>query len=808
VDENTKPSALCRTLVVLIGIVVMLFGLVLLVGGVRLAQLGGSWYFLLMGAASLVAGGLLALRRPSGTLLYGVAFVATVAWALADAGLEFWPLVSRLVMPAVLAMLVALTWPVLRRSRGQRPGRAAYGVAALLLVGLLGTAVSAFQPRPVVTAQGAPPAVVPVAKGSEQRDWQHWGNTTAGTRFAALDQITPANVTQLQVAWTAHTGDVPQSDGFGAEDQNTPLQIGDTLYLCTPHNQVVALDVDSGKQRWAFDPKASAPNWQRCRGLGYFDAGQPLVGAPTVVAAPGPAAPATVAAAPAPALCEKRILMTSIDARLFALDATTGAPCPDFGEAGAVDLKRGMGEIKPGFYTLTAAPLVAGELVIVGGRVADNIEVNEPSGVVRAYNVRSGALAWVWDLSRETPDVPLDPSIHYTRATPNVWTSMAYDPQLGLVYLPTGNTTPDQWAGERTPQDDKYSSAVVALDVATGKERWVYQTVHHDLWDYDLPAQPTLTDVPDGKGGTLPALLQITKAGQVFMLNRATGQPITEVRDIPAPQGNAAGERYSPTQRLSVGLPQIGAQTLTESDMWGATPIDQMLCRIQFKGFRYDGMFTPPGEDLALQWPGSLGGMNWGSASVDPTTGYLFVNDMRLGLWTKLIPRAEMTSGAGGVEMGAASQTGTPYGSLRDRFLSKLGIPCQKPPFGTLSAINLATHQLVWQVPVGTVKDTGPMGVKMRLPIPIGMPTLGGSLATQSGLLFFAGTQDYYLRAYDSRTGEEVWKARMPVGSQGTPITYVSPKTGRQYVVISAGGARQSPDRGDYVIAYALPATR
>lgn len=497
--------------------------------------------------------------------------------------------------------------------------------------------------------------------------------------------------------------------------------------------------------------------------------------------------------------------MTSIDARLFALDAKTGALCPDFGSNGVVDLKTGMGEIKPGFYTLTAAPLVAGELIVVGGRVADNIEVGEPSGVVRAYNVRSGALAWVWDLSRETPDVPLDPSIHYTRATPNVWTSMAYDPQLGLVYLPTGNTTPDQWAGERTPQDDKYSSAVVALDVATGKERWVYQTVHHDLWDYDLPAQPTLVDVPDGKGGTLPALLQVTKAGQIFMLNRQTGVPISEVRDIPAPQGNAEGERYAATQPLSVGLPQIGAETLTESDMWGATPIDQMLCRIQFKQFRYDGMYTPPGEDLALQWPGSLGGMNWGSASVDPTTGYLFVNDMRLGLWTRLIPRAQMTSGAGGVEMGAASQTGTPYGSLRDRFLSKLGIPCQKPPFGTMSAINLATRQLVWQVPVGTVKDTGPMGIKMRLPIPIGMPTLGGSLATQSGLLFFAGTQDYYLRAFDSRTGEEVWKARMPVGSQGTPMTYVSPKTGRQYVVISAGGARQSPDRGDYVIAYALP---
>jgi len=497
VDETTRVPALCRVLVVLLGILVTLFGLALLVGGVRLVQLGGSWYFLLMGAVSAVAGVLLAMRRPNGALLYGLAFLATLLWALVDAGWNFWPLVSRLVMPAVLALLVALAWPVLRRSRGQVAGRGAYGVAAVLLVGLLGTAVSAFQPRPVQTAQGTTPPVVPVAKGAEQRDWMHWGNTTAGTRFAALDQITPANVKELQVAWTARTGDVPESNGFGAEDQNTPLQIGDTLFLCTPHNQVIAIDADSGKQRWAFDPKATAPNWQRCRGLGYFDATSAPSAADAAAPAPAPL-PAAETASTGPALCEKRILMTSIDARLFALDAKTGALCPDFGSNGVVDLKTGMGEIKPGFYTLTAAPLVAGELIVVGGRVADNIEVGEPSGVVRAYNVRTGALAWVWDLSRETPDVPLDPSIHYTRATPNVWTSMAYDPQLGLVYLPTGNTTPDQWAGERTPQDDKYSSAVVALDVATGKERWVYQTVHHDLWDYDLPAQPTLTDVPDG----------------------------------------------------------------------------------------------------------------------------------------------------------------------------------------------------------------------------------------------------------------------------------------------------------------------
>ncbi|MEE7566091.1 PQQ-binding-like beta-propeller repeat protein, partial [Xanthomonas sp. Kuri4-3] len=546
--------------------------------------------------------------------------------------------------------------------------------------------------------------------------------------------------------------------------------------------------------------KASAPNWQRCRGLGYYDAAT----APAVPAGSAPIAPPA-----ADAVCRRRIVMNTVDARLFALDAETGKPCADFGQDGVVDLKAGMGEVKPGFYTLTAAPLIAGHLIVVGGRVADNIEVGEPSGVIRAFDVRSGALVWVWDLARETPDTPLDPNIHYTRATPNVWTSMAYDPALGLIYLPTGNTTPDAWGGERTPQDDKYSSSVVALEAATGRVRWHYQTVHHDLWDYDVPAQPTLADVPDGKGGTVPALLQVTKAGQIFMLDRATGQPIAPVQNVAVPQGKAEGERYAPTQPLSTGLPQIGTQTLTEADMWGATPIDQMLCRIHFRQMRYDGMYTPPGEDLALQWPGSLGGMNWGSASLDPTTGYLFVNDMRIGLWMRLIPRREMESQkAGGVEMGAASQTGTPYGSLRDRFVSKLGIPCQKPPYGTMSAVDLATRKLVWQVPVGTVRDTGPLGIKMGLPIPIGMPTLGGSLATQSGLLFFAGTQDYYLRGFDSHTGREIWKARLPVGSQGTPMTYVSPRTGRQYIVVTAGGARQSPDRGDYVIAYALPQKR
>ncbi|KUM44916.1 glucose/quinate/shikimate family membrane-bound PQQ-dependent dehydrogenase [Pseudomonas sp. EpS/L25] len=797
---NGGALGACKFLVSALGVLIALLGLALGGGGVYLATLGGSPYFALGGVLLTLAGVLIAIRRPLGAWLYALFLLATLIWALADVGLVFWPLVSRLMMFAVIGAVVALAYPALVRARGGVAGKGGYVLAGLLAVACATSFAWMFKPQPLVAATTTP-AITPVTPETAQKDWRSWGNTTAGTRFAALDQITKANVGELQVAWTFRTGDVPQSNGFGAEDQETPLQVGDTLYLCSPHNQVFAVDADTGAKRWSFDPKANAPNWQRCRGVGYHE------DAPAAQAsAEAPATPAQPATA-----CLRRILTTTIDARLFALDADTGKPCADFGDNGMVDLKAGMGQVKPGFYTLTAAPLVAGDLIVIGGRVADNIEVNEPSGVIRAFDVHTGKKVWAWDLAKEKPDTPLDPNIDYTRATPNVWTSMAYDAKLGLIYLPTGNTTPDAWGGERTPQDDKYSSAVVALDAKTGQERWVYQTVHHDLWDYDLPSQPTLVDVPDGQGGTLPGLIQTTKAGQVFLLNRETGQPIAEVREQPvkAPVPAVDGERHAPTQPVSVGMPSIGTETLTESAMWGATPYDQLICRIQFKKMRYDGLFTAPSTDVSLQWPGSLGGMNWGSNSIDPTTGYLFVNDMRLGLWTRLIPRAQMENDkAGGVEMGAASQTGTPYGSLRNRFLSPLGIPCQAPPYGTMTAIDLKTRKVAWQVPVGTVQDTGPLGIKLHLPIPIGMPTLGGSLATQSGLLFFAGTQDYYLRAYDSGTGREIWRARLPVGSQGTPITYVSPKTGKQYVVISAGGARQSPDRGDYVIAYALPDKR
>jgi len=502
--------------------------------------------------------------------------------------------------------------------------------------------------------------------------------------------------------------------------------------------------------------------------------------------------------------------MNTITAQLIALDADTGAFCPDFGTNGRVDLKVGMGVAADPSYVLTSAPTLAGTTVVVGGRVADNVQTDMPGGVMRGFDVITGELRWAFDPGNPAITKLPPEGQTYTRSTPNVWASMSYDAASNTVFMPIGSPSVDLYGATRTELDHKYGASMLALDATTGREKWVYQTVHNDLWDFDVPMQPSFIDFPKADGSTVPALVFGTKAGQLYVLDRATGQPLTKVEDVPVKPGNIPNEPYAPTQHLSVGMPQIGAQTLTENHMWGATPFDQLLCRIAFKSMRYDGVYTVPGTDMALNFPGSLGGMNWGGLSTDPVTNTIFVNDMRLGLWIQMVeaaPTKAVSSGGESVNtgMGLVPMKGTPYAVNKNRFLSALGIPCQEPPYGSMTAIDMKTQKIKWQVPVGTVEDTGPFGIKMGVPIPIGMPTLGGTLTTQGGLVFIAGTQDYYLRAFDTATGKEVWKARLPVGSQGGPMTYKSPKTGKQYVVISAGGARQSPDRGDYVIAYALP---
>lgn len=802
---KSQPSAsFSRWPIRVVALGVLVFGLLFAAGGGYLVTLGGSWYFLLAGLGLIASSVLLFRQRLAGAWLFAALMALTVIWALADAGLNFWPLISRLFALGVLSLLVALIYPALCRANGLKGGAAGYALAGALLIAIVASGAGMFVPHASVSPDGNGPGLTRVDPAKAQKDWQHYGNDEGGSRFAALDQINRSNVSELVPAWSYNTGDIAISNGNGAEDQTTPLQIGDKVFICTPHNNIIALDADTGKKLWKNEINAQSAVWQRCRGLAYFDA-TAAVTQPT-----DGSTPAKAVSVPAGANCQRRLLTNTIDARLIAVDADTGAFCQGFGNNGQVDLKAGLGKVPDSYYQLSSAPLMAGTTVVVGGRVADNVQADMPGGVIRGFDVVTGEMRWAFDPGNpQERNAPAADST-YVRSTPNSWAPMSYDPAMNTVFLPMGSSSTDIYGVERTALDHKYGASLLALNATTGEEKWVYQTVHNDLWDFDLPMQPSLIDFTKADGSKVPAVVIGTKSGQIYVLDRATGQPLTQVDEIPVKPSNIPNEPYSKTQPLSVGMPQIGAPHLTESDMWGATPFDQMLCRISFRKMRYEGLYTAPGTDISLSFPGSLGGMNWGSISTDPVHGFIFVNDMRLGLWIQMVPQEKDAKASSGGEalntgMGAVPLKGTPYAVNKNRFLSVAGIPCQAPPFGTLTAIDMKTQKVAWQVPVGTVEDTGPMGIKMHLPLPIGMPTLGGTLSTQGGLVFIAGTQDYYLRAFNSANGEEIWKARLPVGSQGGPMTYVSPKTGKQYIVITAGGARQSPDRGDYVIAYALP---
>ncbi|MGK5075452.1 membrane-bound PQQ-dependent dehydrogenase, glucose/quinate/shikimate family [Janthinobacterium sp. ZB1P44] len=789
-----------RLALTVFGVFLGFSGLALAAGGIELITLGGSWYYLLAGLGLILAGVLYLRRKPLASAVIAVLLGATLIWAVWEIGFAFWPMVPRLAPLLVIGLAAALLHPWLA---GRAHGGQSRGFAALFAVVLAAGFAAMFKPHGVTdaTVQPRQDAVAAVNDGSA--NWTHYGYGPSGTRFAPYTQIDRQNVDKLQVAWTYRSGELAEG---ASESQNTPLQIGDTIYTCTPTSKVIALDADTGKERWTFDPKpANTKTWNRCRGVGYYE--------PAKVTKPFHFDGMQAASASAAGACAKRIVQVTMDARLIEIDAQTGKQCEGFGDKGSVDLTVGLGRVKMNvpYYAYTSAPTVARNLIILGGWVFDGRSTDEPSGVVRAYSADTGELVWAWDLGNPAITKLPPEGQNYTRSTPNMWSAPAFDDALGLVYLPTGNEQPDFWGGKRPPLTEKYSSAIVALDMATGRERWTYQTVHHDIWDYDVAAQPALYDVPDGKGGKIPALVQLTKRGQIFMLDRRTGKPLADVVEKAVPQEHAAGDWVAKTQPYSTGMPALGAETLTERDMWGATFFDQLACRISFRKLNYKGEFTAPSTKETLIYPGYYGGFNWGGAAVDESNGYLFVNDIRMPQVVKLVPRetvdvAKLTSGHG---VGSTyPMDGTPFVIDHKAFNSPLGIPCQSPPWGVFAAIDLKTRTKVWERPAGTVQDAVINGVRARLPIPLGMPTLGGGLSTASGLVFYAGTQDYCLRAMDIATGREVWKARMPVGSQGTPMTYVSPRSGRQYVVVVAGGARQSPDRGDYVIAYALPKTQ
>lgn len=757
-----------------LALVLGLLGLVLIAGGAQLAVLGGSLYYLVAGLAVAGSAWLAFRGSPRAIALYAAMLAGTLGWALWEGGLDPWRLQSRLIAPLVLGVWVG--WPWLRQYR-----RTFFGALAIVALGFGGWiyAVNRIEAAPLLAVQG------PDGSG----EWPSYGNVPGGTRFSPLTQINHSNVAGLKPAWTYRTG-VMTNTGLGFEA--TPLMIGDTVYLCTPTNVIVALDPETGAKRWTYDPRTKAPPAGACRGVSYYKV-------PNATGA-----------------CSNRIIFGTTDARLIAIDAADGRPCDGFGIGGAVDLKQGLGDVISGYYYISSAPAIVRGKAVVGGWVSDGQFVGEPSGVIRAFDAVTGKFAWAWDMDRPHEHGEPGPGQTYSRGTANSWGPMSSDEELGLVYLPTGNSTPDYWGGHRSAGTEKYASSVVALDAETGEARWSFQIVHHDIWDYDVSAQPTLIDMPIN-GKIVPALLQTSKSGQLFMLDRRTGEPLRKVDNRPVPQGAAPGDWVAPTQPFSPELPAFDNHVLTAQDMWGLTPLDQLWCRIKFSQARYEGPFTPPGyPGASITYPGYLGGVNWAGISVDPLRKLAVVNWSRVANYTSMVSRKDADklglkrSHDGVAHVGLpVPQEGTPFGLLTGPFLSPLGVPCTQPPFGKIGVVDLSTGKMKWEKPLGTGADSGPFDIRTHLPLPMGVPNTGGAVTTRSGLIFIAATQERAIRAFDVNTGKMVWHAPLPAGGHATPASYISPKSGRQFIIISAGGnASLHSGAGDYVIAYALPKTR
>lgn len=781
----SRPSRLLRFTAALL----LLCGLSLAIPGLLLIALGGSPYYTVAGAGLAVSGILLWRARMAGAWLFLAVVTGTAVWAFWEAGLDGWALMPRLGLFVLLALLLAFALLRNRRktARSQPKTARSLGVpaaTAVTLLGLTGAAILLMEKQSSVAAiqQGAAPA-------SMEGEWRFTGGSSRSDRFTGLQQITPGNVSRLKLAWQTHLG-MPPGKIPGAL-QATPLMVNDRLYMCNMHNEVIALDLETGKPLWRFDPKIdmSAVFTGTCRGVAYYEQ-------------PG-----------ATGLCSTRIISFAIDARMFALDARTGQRCSGFGNNGEVSLLDGMGVTKTGYYYLTSAPVIVRGKVVVGGSVLDGQETGEPSGVIRGFDAVTGKFAWAWDMGRSNDHGLPAAGQTYTLGTPNAWAPLTGDEELGLVYAPLGNATPDYVSVHRSPEMNKYASSVVAIDAETGALRWYFQTTHRDVWDYDVASPPTLMDFPTAQG-LRPGLIQPTKRGQFFVLDRRTGQPLVKTVERPVPQNPVPGEQLSPTQPYPVGMPSFGGERLTEAHMWGLTPFDQLWCRIKFKEARYDGDFTPIGLKPTIVYPGYLGGSEWAGVAVDPERKLMALNVNHFAMYNQMIRRADadrdnikpFKAGVAALNIKAWPQAGTPYATKTGGFLSPLDTPCIKPPYSEIAVVDLNTRKTLWRQPLGTGRDTGPFGIPSMLPIRMGVPAMGGPLVTRSGLIFIAATQERTFRAFDVKTGKLLWQDRLPAGGHAAPMSYYSRRSGRQFIVIPASGHSQMRNgMADYLLAYALP---
>ncbi|WP_368516589.1 membrane-bound PQQ-dependent dehydrogenase, glucose/quinate/shikimate family [Rhizobium sp.] len=796
-----------RVLFMFTACLVGLIGITIACLGAWLFVLGGTSYYLIAGVILLCVAVLLSRRSVFGPWFYTLLLIGTLVWALTESVFDGWALIPRLVAPAVLGLWIWSPWIAGRIERLARARMILIANLVFALAILIFVFGSGYRISEARTINFGDPARWKVMDGDQSDagsagDWAYYGGTPAGDRYSSLDKITADNVNLLKQAWSFSTGDKPRpgenSKGREFSFEATPIKVGNSLYFCTPHREVIALDSTTGQLKWRYDPGGDMSHnvYQACRGVSYYDA-------------------SSVASAGA---CAHRIISTASDLpRLFELDADTGKPCEQFGEQGMVDLRDHMGPVPPGFHFISSPPLVLNGRIVLGGWVYDNQTVGEPSGVIRAFDANTGRLAWSWDMGKNPANKPLGADETYTRGTPNGWGVYTADPKLNLVFVPLGNATPDYFGGQRRSFDDRYSSSLVALDLTTGQERWHFQTVHHDLWDFDLPVGPSLVDLPDDGGGSIPALVQTSKQGQLFLLDRRDGHPLAEVDERPVPPGDIPGERYSPTQPFSTGMPQLLAPKLRETDMWGATPIDQLLCRISFRRMRDDGLFTPPGLKPTIGWPAFDGTSDWYGATIDPERKLLFINTTFMPFQLQMLPYASALAKGLFAPWGGWKQPypqpdfqnnpehGTPFSIVVKAWLGVLDIPCTRPPWGQMQAIDLLTRKVAWQRPLGTTEDMGPFGLRLPFGLPTGIFSMGGSVATRSGLIFIAATTDQYIRALDGKTGKVVWQFHLPAGGNATPLTYLG-SDGRQYVVVAAGGHGGVQSRnGDEIVAFALP---
>ena len=628
--------------------------------------------------------------------------------------------------------------------------------------------------------------LVVVLSGAQEGDWTAYGRDAGGERFSPLDQIRASNVGSLAVAWTYRTGDAfTPAEGRPTAFEATPLVVDGLLYLSTPLGKVIALDPVSGQPRWVFDAKVPRDKGYgdfASRGVSFWRRGN-----------------------------ARRVIVATVDARLIALDAGTGRPISSFGDGGTVDLRRGLRVAPTGFadYEVTSPPAIVNNVIVVGSGIADGTSKPHPSGEVRGFDAVSGTLKWTWD------PVPQDPKAlgadswakgsapHLGGA--NAWSVIVADPARNLVFVPTSSPSNDYYGGER-PGDNLFSDSVVALRADTGQRVWHFQTVHHDLWDYDVASPPLLFDWhKDGR--TVPAVAVASKTGHLFILDRTTGTPLVPVEERPVPASEVPGEAASPTQPFPVAPKGLAPARLTVDEAWGATDADRQWCRDVIRGLRFDGPFTPPSLTGTLVVPGNVGGMAWGGMAHDRINGLLIMPVNNLAAEVRMVARdrvdAERQAGRLSGEFEYHPQPATRYGMVR-RFLLSPGshLPCSPPPWGTLAAIKASTGDVVWQVPLGQFPSTRTMPGLERS----GSIALGGPVATAGGVIFTAGTLEPAIYAFDAKSGAMLWTGTLPTSARSTPMTYLG-RDGRQYVVVAAGGhgTPLGPPLGDSLVAFALP---